>query len=160
MSHIWAPWRMEYIEKADMNGDCIFCSARDDNEDDERYVLYRGARCFIILNRYPYTSGHLMVVPYRHLSEIEDLSAEEMSELMSLTRKSIAALKSAYSPQGFNIGINIGGVAGAGIKDHIHHHIVPRWGGDTNFMSVVSDVRVLPESLESTYGKLLELLTG
>jgi ATP adenylyltransferase len=151
---------MEYIEKADMNGDCIFCSARDDNEDDERYVLYRGARCFIILNRYPYTSGHLMVVPYRHLSEIEDLSAEEMSELMSLTRKSIAALKSAYSPQGFNIGINIGGVAGAGIKDHIHQHIVPRWGGDTNFMSVVSDVRVLPESLESTYGKLLELLTG
>lgn len=155
MELIWAPWRMEYIESEKMK-ECIFCrAAADSSEDDKRHVLYRGQQTFIIMNRFPYTSGHLMVAPYRHLSEMEELSGEEMAELMILAQKSVAALKKGYHPQGFNMGINIGGVAGSGIEDHIHLHVVPRWRGDTNFMPVLSDTRVMPESMETTYNKLL-----
>jgi ATP adenylyltransferase len=146
---------MEYLESEKVK-ECIFCAAAEEGEDHERYVLYRGKHSFIMLNKYPYTSGHFMVVPYRHTSELEQLRAEEMSDMMVLAQKGLAALKMSYQPQGFNIGINIGGVAGAGIEDHIHLHVVPRWKGDTNFMPVVSDTRVMPQSLESTYQALLK----
>ena len=157
MDVIWAPWRMEYLE-GDRMKDCIFCVAAADREDSRRHVLYRGQHAFIIMNRYPYTSGHLMVAPYRHLSQMEELDGEEMAELMALARKGVKALKKGYRPQGFNIGINIGAVAGAGIEAHIHLHVVPRWKGDTNFMPVLGSARVMPESLESTYKKLAEYI--
>ncbi len=155
MDVIWAPWRMEYIESKKMK-ECVFCVAAAEREDHKRHVLYRGRHAFIIMNRYPYTSGHLMAAPYSHLSEIEELSEEELAELMALVQKGVTALKKAFRPEGFNIGINMGAVAGAGIEDHIHLHVVPRWKGDTNFMSVINDARVMPESLESTFNRLIK----
>lgn len=157
MHVIWAPWRMEYIESDKMK-ECIFCAAVEEEEDSKRHVLYRDENAFIIMNKYPYISGHLMVAPYRHLSEMEELDMEEMAEMMKLAGKCVAALKKGYNPHGFNIGMNVGAVAGAGIENHIHLHVVPRWKGDTNFMPVISGTRVVPESLDATYNKLAKLM--
>jgi len=157
MKKIWAPWRIEYI-RGEKSGDCIFCRKSKENDDRDNYILFRGAKNFIIMNAYPYNPGHLMVTPYRHLSNIEKLTDEEMLEHFKLVRKCTRALTKTYQPDGFNIGINMGKAAGAGIADHIHTHIVPRWGGDTNYITVVSDIRVIPEALDATYAELKERL--
>lgn len=158
MERLWAPWRMEYIRNADKIEGCIFCLFPAEQEDQARLILLRGEHAFIILNAYPYSNGHLMVTPYRHTADLDDLSDEEMLELMHLTRRAVNLLKKAFRPDGFNIGINMGRVAGAGIADHVHIHVVPRWNGDTNFMPVLGDVRVMPESLEAVYRQLSEAL--
>lgn len=158
MERLWSPWRREYIASIrpeKFQGACIFCEALQNPADDEKnLVLYRGARNFVILNRYPYISGHLMVAPLAHVGEFDSASKETTDELMDLAKRCQAALRVAYQPQGFNIGMNLGRVAGAGVVDHIHMHILPRWSGDTNFMSTVAETRVLPEDLATTYQKL------
>jgi ATP adenylyltransferase len=151
---LWAPWRLDYI-KGPKPEECIFCAAAAERQEDtERYVLARGAHCFVMLNAYPYTNGHLMVAPYAHVPSIERLGEPELLELMTLTQRSMAAIRTAYGPDGFNVGINEGKVAGAGFDDHVHLHVVPRWGGDTNFMPVVGSTRVLPQSLDDSYATL------
>ncbi len=158
MERLWAPWRMEYIRNADKVEGCIFCLFPAEQEDEARLILLRGKYAFIILNAYPYSNGHLMITPYRHTANLDDLSDEEMLELMRLTRRAVNLLKKAFRPDGFNIGVNMGRVAGAGIADHVHIHVVPRWNGDTNFMPVLGDVRVMPESLEAVYRQLSEAM--
>ena len=153
MKQIWAPWRMEYIQMKKPKG-CILCDNPRQGNDAVNHILYRGAKNFIILNAYPYNPGHLMIAPYRHVASLEELTDEERSEHFDIVSRSIRVLRQVFNPGGFNLGINIGKVAGAGIEDHIHTHIVPRWQGDTNCMPVVSDVRVLPEALDETYQKL------
>ena len=153
MKHLWAPWRMEYILKEKKEG-CIFCEKPKENQDEKNYILYRGKFCFVILNAFPYNNGHLMIAPYDHIKNIEELKSETLIELMSLCQRSITVLKERMNPQGFNIGINMGKFAGAGILEHVHLHIVPRWEGDTNFMPVISDTRVIPQYLSETYDLL------
>ena len=147
---------MNYIEKPKQKDRCVFCDALAQSDGPENLIVYRGSEAFVILNRYPYTSGHLMVVPFDHQPTLEELSSAARIELMELTTAGTAALKLVYQPQGFNVGMNIGEAAGAGIEEHIHVHLVPRWFGDTNFMSSLGDVRVLPESLEDTYRRISE----
>lgn len=133
---------------------CVFCEKPKENQDKENLILWRGDNCFVILNLFPYNNGHLMVVPYRHVADLAGLQTAEKLELVELTERSISVLREAMSPQGFNIGMNLGKVSGAGIDDHLHIHIVPRWGGDTNFMPVLSDTKVVSESLAETYARL------
>ncbi len=154
MKIIWAPWRIAYIAKEKEEG-CIFCEKPKENKDRENLILYRGESGFIIINRYPYSNGHLMAVPYRHTNELSELNDAERLELMNLTIKCAEILK-VIKPDGFNIGMNLGRIAGAGIDDHLHFHVVPRWNGDTNFMPVIGDVKVMPEYLDHTYLKLAE----
>jgi ATP adenylyltransferase len=156
MRTIWAPWRIEYLSKEKEEG-CIFCKKPKEKKDRKNLILHRGKTGFIIMNRYPYSNGHLMAVPYRHIKDLTDLNDKERLELMDLTTKSVEALN-VFKPDGFNIGMNLGKIAGAGIDDHIHFHIVPRWSGDTNFMPVIGDIRVIPEYLDQSYMKLLENL--
>lgn len=156
MRQIWAPWRSVYIG-GDHGEQCVFCGILASDRDEENLVLRRGDKTFVVMNRYPYTNGHLMVVPKRHVGELEDLTGEEMLEIFTWAQKMVQALR-AFNPEGFNIGVNIGRIAGAGVPGHIHLHVVPRWGGDTNFMPVFGDVRVISESLEVTYQKLQESL--
>jgi len=153
MRKIWAPWRVEYI-RSEKAKECIFCQKPAENKDTLNYVLFRGKTSFVILNNYPYNPGHLMVAPFRHLASLDDLTDEELFEHFDLVRQSARAIKEAYKPEGFNIGMNLGRVAGAGVEGHVHTHIVPRWNGDTNFMPVLSDTKVLPEALASTYAQL------
>ena len=153
MQQIWAPWRMEYILMEKPAG-CILCEKPRQNNDDTNYILYRGNKSFVMLNSYPYNPGHLMIAPYRHIANLEDLTDEELHEHFAMVRRSVGLLKETFKPDGFNIGINMGRVAGAGIDDHVHTHIVPRWQGDTNFMPVFSDVKVVNEALAETYEKL------
>jgi ATP adenylyltransferase len=153
MKHIWAPWRIQYIREEKPRG-CILCDKPKENKDVQNYILYRGKNNFIMLNSYPYNPGHLMVAPYRHTGNLEDLTAEERSEHFELISRSIRVLKEAFQPGGFNIGANIGKVAGAGIADHFHSHIVPRWQGDTNYVPVLADIRVVPQALADTYKTL------
>jgi ATP adenylyltransferase len=148
-ARLWAPWRLEYVGSADDAAGCIFCDALD-GDDEERLVVHRGTRAFVLLNRFPYTSGHLMVAPVRHTGDFEGLDAAEAAEIHALAAQGMAALRDTYSPDGFNAGWNLGRVAGAGIVDHVHLHVVPRWAGDTNFMPVLADVRVIPEHLTTT----------
>ena len=136
--------------------DCLFC-VKPRSEDAEAHILHRGRSCYLILNRFPYNNGHLMVIPYAHVATLEDLDAETLAELMALTQLSIRVLRAAYDPQGFNVGMNIGEVAGAGVADHIHLHVVPRWGGDVNYMTTVGETRVIPEWLDQTYERLRPL---
>ena len=159
MERLWAPWRMAYIEVSAPSG-CIFCVKPAEDQDETNWILHRGARAFIILNAFPYNNGHLMVAPFRHTADLEALDAEEQGEIFRLTQLCVALLRAAYHPDGFNIGMNLGKTAGAGVADHLHMHIVPRWNGDTNFMPVVSDTKVLPDSLDNTYAKLREALAG
>jgi len=147
---------MAYIENHNLNNECVFCSALERLDGPENLIIDRGQRAFVILNRFPYTSGHLMVVPYRHQANLELLDGETRAEMMELATLSLQVLKRVYDPQGFNLGINIGEIAGAGITDHVHLHVVPRWGGDTNFMSSLGQTRVIPERLEDTYLRVKE----
>lgn len=159
MRHLFATWRMSYISAPRHEG-CIFCDYPKENKDDERFILHRSSSCFVIMNLYPYNPGHVMVVPYRHTNEYESLSDEELADIEKLSVLCIKALKRAFKPDGFNLGVNLGGVAGAGIADHLHRHIVPRWNGDTNFMPVIGDLRVIPESHRATFEKLKEVWGG
>jgi ATP adenylyltransferase len=154
MKRIWAPWRMDYVEGKVKEKGCIFCSraAMDDNS--ESLILHRGRQAFVILNRFPYTNGHTLVVPFEHKASLEDLDEATRNELMQLTTQTLAVMREVYNAESFNVGINIGEAAGAGIAEHIHVHIVPRWTGDTSFMTTSADTRVLPESLEETYRRL------
>jgi ATP adenylyltransferase len=153
MENIWAPWRKEFIlSKKEEN--CFFCTAIKDNQDHKNLVLYRGKECFCILNKYPYNSGHLMVAPKMHKDDLSKLSDSEMLELLTLTRDVKDILTKKLKPEGFNLGINFGKVAGAGVEDHIHLHLVPRWKGDTNFMPVIAETKVIPQSLEDLYLEL------
>ena len=158
METLWSPWRHEYIKATGSeNPDrpCIFCVAREDPTDDEStLVVHRGDENFVMLNRYPYTSGHLMIAPYAHIGSLTVASKAATDEMMDLAKRCETALREVYNPEGFNLGMNLGQVAGAGVADHIHLHLLPRWGGDTNFMSTVADTRVLPEDLTMTYQKL------
>jgi len=153
MKQIWAPWRMEYIRMEKPKG-CILCGKPGQDNDAKNHILYRGENNFVIMNIYPYNPGHLMIAPYRHVASLEELTDEELHEQFDIVSRSIKVLRQVFNPGGFNLGINIGKVAGAGIEDHIHTHVVPRWQGDTNCMPVISDVRVLPEALDETYQKL------
>jgi ATP adenylyltransferase len=152
---LWAPWRIDYIRAA-KDGKCFLCRMFAEQTDRENLLLFRGKTCAVVMNRYPYNSGHLMVTPYRHIAELGELTPDETLELAALTARAIAALRATMNPQGFNIGINLGESAGAGLKDHLHQHIVPRWTGDTNFMPVLGGPRVMPEALEATYDLLSE----
>jgi len=153
MEYLWAPWRMEYVQKAVESG-CILCQKPGQNNDEANLILFRGQHNFIILNAFPYNPGHLMVAPYRHIADLQDLTDEEAKEFFEIIKKSVELLKEVMKPAGFNIGTNVGSVAGAGITEHIHTHIVPRWQGDTNFMPVLADTKVVPEALTGTYRKL------
>ncbi len=153
MEVLWAPWRMEYIlgPKPDS---CPFCLPQSTEEDEARKVLYRGKKAFVIMNIYPYNNGHLMVCPYRHLSQIVDLTADELQEVMTLVQSSARILQECMHPQGLNIGLNLGEAAGAGIREHLHFHLVPRWVGDSSFMAVMSETRMVPQHLVDTYNSL------
>jgi ATP adenylyltransferase len=153
MKHIWAPWRVAYIQ-AKKTGGCILCDKPKEDRDESNFILYRGKYNFIIMNSFPYNPGHLMVAPYRHVATPEDLSPEELHEHTDLVCRCLGVLRQAYEPAGFNTGMNLGKVAGAGIEGHIHSHIVPRWQGDTNFMPVIGEARVIPQALADTYQKL------
>jgi ATP adenylyltransferase len=163
MDKLWSPWRSQYIEsfkekKTEKTG-CVFCGSVGDNLDDrESLVVLKGETSFTMLNLYPYNNGHLMVIPYRHISDFTELTAEELAEVMATLQKMVKALKVISSPEGFNIGANLGKVAGAGIADHLHFHIVPRWNGDTNFMPVIGSVKVLSQDLLATKNQLIEAL--
>lgn len=145
---------MKYIDESDQQTGCIFCSLPETGSDRESLIVWRGEQAFVLLNRYPYTSGHVMVAPYAHQPSLEMLDEPTRIELMALVTKAVKVLRTVYRPEGFNIGVNIGSAAGAGFGDHIHFHIVPRWVGDTNFMSTLGEVRVLPEELETTWERL------
>ncbi len=153
---IWAPWRIEYI-LSDKEGGCFLCNMFDAENDRENLLLKRGKTVAVVMNRYPYNSGHLMVTPYRHLENLKDLTPEERLEIADLTIEAVEILKAELKPDGLNLGYNLGEAAGAGLKDHIHQHIVPRWSGDTNFMPVLANTRVMPQALEEQYDVLYPL---
>ena len=153
MNHLFATWRMNYISAPKHEG-CIFCDYPGEKRDEEHHILYRGEACFVILNLYPYNPGHLMVVPYRHTNLYESLTDDEHFDMNRLAAQSIRTLKNVMDPEGFNMGMNLGKIAGAGMEGHLHLHIVPRWSGDNNFMPVIADTRVVPEALSETYRKL------
>jgi ATP adenylyltransferase len=153
MDYLWAPWRMAYIEVKQPEG-CVFCTKPAQEDEREQLLLYRGERCFILMNLFPYNNGHLMVAPFRHTADLVGLSAEEQAELMRLTRYCVRVLETAFRPEAYNIGMNLGKTAGAGVAEHLHMHVVPRWNGDTNFMPVLGETKVLPDALFSSYDKL------
>jgi ATP adenylyltransferase len=155
MRQLWAPWRLEYVERADEEPGCVFCRAAD-ADDEEALVVHRGEHAFVLLNRYPYASGHLMVAPFRHEPEFGGLSADEALAVHRLAALGLGVLADTMRPQGFNLGWNLGRIAGAGIVDHVHLHVVPRWAGDTNFMPVLADAKIVPEALVDTRSKLAE----
>jgi ATP adenylyltransferase len=157
MERLWTPWRMEYI-MSDKDGGCVFCEMLKADDDEGCLIAHRGQKAFVVLNRYPYNNGHLMVVPYDHVDTLEDLDGDTLLELMQLVNKGMAALRQIMSPDGFNIGVNLGKSAGAGIDDHVHVHVVPRWEGDTNFMAVLAGTRMVPEMLDSTCSRLTAAL--
>lgn len=164
MKDLWAPWRMEYI-MGPKPGHCVLCvpetaDPAHPEEDEERLVVYRGRHVFVMLNRYPYAAGHLMVIPFRHVTDITDLTSVEAAELMSVTQLACRVLREASHPGGINIGINLGEAAGAGIRDHMHLHVVPRWNGDSSFMAVLDDVRVVPEHIRDTQKRLAPLFAS
>jgi Diadenosine tetraphosphate (Ap4A) hydrolase and other HIT family hydrolases len=156
MQHIYSTWRSEYIGRDKHNEGCAFCLALQEQDGPENLIFHRGETCFVILNLFPYTSGHLMVVPYTHTNQLSDLPAETLNEMMQLVQKAVRVMEKVYHPQGFNVGLNLGSAAGAGIADHMHMHVVPRWQGDANFISVIGETRVLPEDLGLTYQRLSE----
>jgi ATP adenylyltransferase len=154
MDHLWSPWRMNYISRGEKPDGCIFCNACACQDGEENLVISRGKQAFVILNRYPYTSGHIMVVPYAHQPSLVSLDESTLGEMMRLINQGLHTIEKIYQPHGFNVGANIGSMAGAGVADHVHFHLVPRWGGDTNFMTTVGATRVLPEELSQTYHRL------
>ena len=154
MDYLWTPWRFAYITEANQKSGCVFCAVQAAGDDERNFIFHRGRKNFLVLNIYPYTVGHLMVVPYRHVATLEETEPEERREMMELTAQADAALRKIYRPQGMNLGMNIGKSAGAGVAGHIHMHVLPRWDADANFISVVGETRVLPEALETTWNKL------
>ncbi len=159
MERLWAPWRMAYIKMDDNQKKgptgCIFCDKPAATDDAENLIIYRGSNAFVLMNLYPYNNGHLMIAPYKHTANLADLADETLLEIMQLTTRAQAALRTAFAPNGYNVGINLGQIAGAGIADHLHQHIVPRWNGDSNFMHAIGDTKVLPESLAVTRDKII-----
>ncbi|HDL90053.1 MAG TPA: HIT domain-containing protein [Thermodesulforhabdus norvegica] len=153
MKNLWAPWRIDYI-LGEREPYCIFCPEGSGLSDEERLILYRGKRIMVVMNKYPYNNGHLLVAPWRHVSDLVDLDEEEIRDLMVCIQHCIRILRKVMSPHGFNVGLNLGAVAGAGIEEHIHFHVVPRWDGDTNFMATIAEIRCIPEHLRKTYEKL------
>ena len=153
---IWAPWRLDYVKEAGKNPDeeCIFCAKPAAGDDEASLIVHRGESSFVILNKYPYTSGHLMVAPFEHVGRLEEIEPATVAEIMDLVQRGLRLLERTYGPQGYNVGVNQGRAAGAGVEHHIHFHVVPRWGGDTNFMSSIGESRVIPQSLEDTYAAL------
>jgi len=162
MQPLWAPWRMEYIasDKSAVASDCVFCVESTPEHDHERQILFRGAHAFVVMNRYPYSNGHLLVVPYRHLATLTELTRPERAEMFDLVCLAQTVVDEVMAPQGYNLGFNLGVAAGAGIAAHLHWHIVPRWQGDTNFMPVVGELRVIPQHLQRTYELLTENFSG
>jgi ATP adenylyltransferase len=156
MESMWSPWRMKYITNYENPGKCVFCTAPEMKDGPENLIVHRGKLAYVILNRFPYTSSHVMVVPFEHHPSLDALTQEIRAEMMELVNETIKVMRKVYKPQGFNVGINLGVAAGAGIAEHMHIHIVPRWNGDTNFMSTVGETRVLPEDLETTYNRLAQ----
>jgi len=156
MNRLWAPWRMKYIRESiiENSEECIFCVKSDTTHDSERLILHRGKSVFVLMNKFPYNNGHLLIAPYRHIAEFSEVSDEEFLEMQKMLEISIKVMRATMYPQGFNIGVNIGRVAGAGIEDHLHYHILPRWNGDTNFLPVFGEVKVISESLEESYARL------
>ena len=153
---LWAPWRLEYVGSADEQEGCLFCNAAESSDDEAALVVHRGQLAIVLVNKFPYASGHFMVAPYRHGGDFGELSDEEALELHRLAGHGIGALAQIYAPQGYNLGWNLGRIAGAGVVDHVHLHVVPRWAGDTNFMPVLADVKVIPEHLLETRRRLAE----
>jgi ATP adenylyltransferase len=154
MDHLWTPWRASYIKGKKDHDTCVFCHAASSTHDEETLVIHRAHFNFVILNRYPYTSGHLMIAPYQHVSRLQQADAETVAEMMGLARLAECVIQQCYLPQGINIGMNLGEAAGAGIEQHIHMHVLPRWFGDANFMTSVSNTRIIPEELAVSFGKL------
>ncbi len=154
MENLWSPWRMKYVTDTGKPGECIFCSYPKMPDGVDNLIAHRGKSAFVILNRYPYTSGHVMVVPFLHVPSIEDLTGKTRAEMFEMVNETLGVLRVVYSPEGFNVGINLGSAAGAGIAEHAHIHIVPRWAGDTNFMSSTGETRVIPEDLEITFQRI------
>lgn len=157
MDHLWSPWRFRYVSEGAGSGDCVFCRVgrAEASRDREHKVLYRGRRNLVLLNIYPYTNGHSMIAPYAHVADFAALPQETLGEMMALAQKVQSALEAGYHAEGYNLGMNLGKCAGAGVADHLHLHVLPRWTGDANFMTVVGETRVLPEDLETTYDKLV-----
>lgn len=157
MDHLWTPWRFSYISELAKSGPCVFCAlaAEDPSRDREKLILARGTRSFIVLNLFPYTSGHILIVPFAHVQDLPQVEPETLTEMMSFSQSAQAALEAAYHPEGYNLGMNLGRCAGAGLPDHLHIHFLPRWIGDANFLSVVGETRLLPEELSTTYDKLV-----
>jgi ATP adenylyltransferase len=158
MEHLWAPWRIKYILGEKETG-CFFCKKPQEADDAKNHILIRDRTCFALLNTDPYNAGHLMIAPYKHTGEMDDLTEGELGDLLVLTRRCKQLLTRAMKPEGFNIGVNLGRVAGAGVADHLHIHIVPRWNGDTNFMPVIGEVRVIPQALDELYAELRKHVT-
>ena len=154
MTHLWTPWRSKYMTDKKEKRSCIFCDAVAGSEDSQSLIVYRGELTFVILNRYPYTSGHLMIAPYAHVSRLTQTSEAATQEMMTLVRRAETILQHIYNPQGLNLGMNLGEAAGAGIEQHIHMHVLPRWNGDANFMTSIGHTRIIPEALEDTYIKV------
>ena len=154
MEHLWSPWRMTYVSGAGSEPDCFLCAALTSKNDEESLVVHRGELMLTVLNKFPYNTGHVMIAPHRHVAELAELDVTERAALMEETSRTIEAIRSAMAPHGFNVGMNLGQVAGAGVPGHLHVHVVPRWGGDTNFMPVIGETKVIPEDLAATYAKL------
>jgi len=158
MDHLWSPWRYRYVSTASPKNECIFCAKLRQDQDAENYIVLRAQHNFILLNLYPYTSGHLMIAPYAHVATLADLDLSARTEMMELTARAEKALRSIYKPGGINLGMNLGECAGAGVAGHIHMHVLPRWPGDASFMTTVGETRVLPEDLVDSHRKLVEAL--
>lgn len=153
-NRIWAPWRLRYVKDAKPTDECIFCAKPRENDDRKTLIVHRGERCFVILNLFPYTNGHLMITPFEHIGRFQDLPAVLLAEMGALAQRAMSRLEAVYSPEGFNVGLNQGQIAGAGVPGHIHLHVVPRWAGDNNYMPVIADTRVMPQSLQESYDAL------
>jgi ATP adenylyltransferase len=160
MDYLWTPWRYRYIANASKDKGCIFCEALAANDDAQTQIVFRGAKSFVILNRFPYTTGHVMIVPYAHVADLAAAEPETLAEMMRIAQRVQTALEKTYHPDGFNLGMNLGRAAGAGVTGHLHLHELPRWSGDANFMTVVGETRVEPEDLATTYEKLRKALNG
>jgi ATP adenylyltransferase len=160
MKRIWAPWRLEYVAADEADAGCFLCRALEGDDDRDSLLVHRGRSCAVILNRYPYNNGHLMIFPHRHVSEVARLTPGERLEMMDLLATCLDVLREAMAPAGFNAGYNLGRIAGAGLDEHLHQHVVPRWSGDTNYMPVIADTRVIPESLGALWDRLRPLFAG
>jgi ATP adenylyltransferase len=158
MDYLWTPWRYAYVSSTEKSPSCVFCDAVKADNDEKTFIVYRGQHCFVILNAYPYTPGHVMIVPYAHLDELRKLPSEAAIEMMALSQRMESVLRELYHPDGINLGMNIGKAAGAGIAGHIHMHVLPRWVADANFVSVVGETRILPETLEETWKRMTAVM--